>query len=55
MGKNPSVQETFKETNGNVIFFIIMLYNILSFAHDKNILIIARVKLFLEFYYLKLG
>ena len=44
-GKNPSVQGTLKETNDNVIFLIIMLYNFHSFAHAKTFLIIVRVKI----------
>ena len=46
LGKNSSVQGTFKEINDNVIFFMIMLYNFLSFAHAKKaFLIIERVKI----------
>ena len=44
IGKNPSVQGIFKETNDNVIFFIVMLYNFLSFAHAKNISYYSKSK-----------
>ena len=43
IGKNP-VHGTFKETNDKVIFFIIMFYNFLSFAHAKNISYYSKSK-----------